>query len=673
MKRPPIRPLIWVALFSLLALWVALRLHTFSIWKTVRLPDGQAVRMPDGYGAVDHPFHTVRAETLRRALADGHLLRWVSHHQGGYPVEFYPLGAAGLEVGLWTLLGGALPMAAVHKIAVWLIFLLPGVGFLLLARRDRTTSGVALVALAIHVAVRGWWWSGGSMELIEWGLITNVAGATAAFLFLPLATSFLSQGRARDGVGAAFFAALAIYANPRSAIALGAAALGAAAAQAVPGIDVRPRLRAVVTRIVWVAAVAAMISAPELLSLARFHALYYFVRYEQYVDLGAYWRSSIEAVSGPVAVAASAGLILGMFVKRLQARAVATTLIIYAAVTVALTLASADGNIAQQLETTRLMPFQRYLAIYLAALAIMWVAEWVRRAAGAPLIARDAACVAIAALVLVVYVMHPVSLIPDKDRSLLATPTSATPSVADLRTAIQVADAEAPPSTAIYIVGSPLDSPLTWHTQLWAPLWTSRPLFYDDWLWYWQTWHIGPYNPFSEHAYDATRMPETLTPEFLTRHGIGAVVLAETARSQEAALAARSAPNLNLIRGGMYAVYVVRNARTLATVGERNLELTIADPGHLRFIGESDGGTAIVRVNWFPRWRATVNGRPVPVSRQDDGYLALPVPDGLITLDITYAVDGWDWFGRLLCVSGAIAACLWLVRGRAAVAVAAWT
>jgi hypothetical protein len=418
-----------------------------------------------------------------------------------------------------------------------------------------------------------------------------------------------------------------------------------------------------------VAVVAAMISAPELLSLARFHDWYYFVRYEQYDGLEAYWRSSVEAISGPVAVAASVGLILGMVVRRLQARAVATTLIIYAAVTVALTLASADDTIAQQLETTRLMPFQRYLSIYLAALAIVWVAEWARSAARAPLIARDVACVMIAALVLAVYVIHPVSLIPAKDRGLVAAPSSATVSVADLRAAIELADAEALPGTAIYVLGSPLDSPLAWHTQLWAPQWTSRPLFYDDWLWYWQTWHAGPYNPLAEHAYDPARMAETLTPEFLARHGIGAVVVAESARTQEAALAARSAPNLSLIRDGIYAVYVVRNARTLATVGERNLELAIADPGHLRFTGDSDGGTAIVRVNWFPRWRATVNGRPVPVSRQNDGYLALPVPDGLITLDITYTVDWLDWAGRLLCVAGAIAACLWLVRDRAAVAV----
>ncbi|MER3485555.1 MAG: hypothetical protein C4345_05900, partial [Chloroflexota bacterium] len=258
-----------------------------------------------------------------------------------------------------------------------------------------------------------------------------------------------------------------------------------------------------------------------------------------------------------------------------------------------------------------------------------------------------------------------------KDRGLVVAPSSATPSVADLRTAIEVADAEAPPGTAIYVLGSPLDTPLTWHTQLWAPQWTSRPLFYDDWLWYWQTWHVGPYNPLTEHAYDPARMAETLTPEFLARHGIGAVVLAATARTQEAALAAARAPNLSLIRDGLYAVYLVRNARSLATVGERNLELALADPGYLRFTGESDGGTAIVRVNWFPRWRATVNGRPVPVSRQDDGYLEIPVPDGVITLDITYAVDWLDWAGRFLCIAGAMVAGVWVMRSHAATGVVA--
>ena len=115
----------WLLLFGVIALWVFHRLGAFDLWNTITLPDGTTERIVKTFGAADHPFHATRAELLRRSLADGDLLRWVSAHQGGYPVEFYPIGAAGFEVLVWALLLGPLPMMAVHKIAVIVIFLRP--------------------------------------------------------------------------------------------------------------------------------------------------------------------------------------------------------------------------------------------------------------------------------------------------------------------------------------------------------------------------------------------------------------------------------------------------------------------------------------------------------------------------------------------------------------------
>ena len=57
--------------------------------------------------------------------------------QGGYPVEFYPLGVAGLDVAVWSLLWGSLPIVLIHKLVVILIFLAPGLAYALMARRDR--------------------------------------------------------------------------------------------------------------------------------------------------------------------------------------------------------------------------------------------------------------------------------------------------------------------------------------------------------------------------------------------------------------------------------------------------------------------------------------------------------------------------------------------------------
>ena len=98
---------------------------------------------------------------------------------------------------------------------------------------------------------------------------------------------------------------------------------------------------------------------------------------------------------------------------------------------------------------------------------------------------------------------------------------SARPEQADLEEAIRAADEAAAPGTALLVLGSAL----SWHQQLWAPLWTERPLFYDNWLWYWHPNHAGTpgYDFLAGHHYpDPER---TLERDYLARHGIGAVVV----------------------------------------------------------------------------------------------------------------------------------------------------
>ena len=41
---------------------------------------------------------------------------------------------------------------------------------------------VAVLAAAVHFSVPGHWLNGGYEELVGWGLVTNVAGASLAFL-----------------------------------------------------------------------------------------------------------------------------------------------------------------------------------------------------------------------------------------------------------------------------------------------------------------------------------------------------------------------------------------------------------------------------------------------------------------------------------------------------------
>ncbi len=165
--------------------------------------------------------------SLWRELASGNVLRWIGQHQGGYPVEFYPLGEAWLEVAVRALSLGTLPAEGAHTLAIIGLFLAPGVAFAALAREDGWSPAVGLTAFVLHISLPGGWYDGGYTELVQWGLVTNVAGAVAALCMLPAIVRFLRTGAGWAGAAAAALAALAIYCNPRSLLALAALGLGA--------------------------------------------------------------------------------------------------------------------------------------------------------------------------------------------------------------------------------------------------------------------------------------------------------------------------------------------------------------------------------------------------------------------------------------------------------------
>lgn len=648
----------WALLLVLLAGWVAVRIGLFDLWGSVAI-DGETVRLPKGFAGVDHPFHAARAETLRRALADGELLRWVDHHQGGYPVEFYPLGVAWLEVGLWALLLGALPMVAVHKLVVGLVVLLPGLAFALMARRDRWPLGVALVAFAAHVAVPGDWEHGGYTELVQWGLVTNVAASVALLALLPWLTAYLDEGRGVDAALAAAAAAAAVYTNPRSLVALGVVGVGCWLAGAQRGA----RRRA--ARLAVVGGTTALLAGPELLALVRFAGLYDFVRYEFYDGAGDYLAGAMEAVSPAVFGLGVVGVVAAWWLPgKTVTRAAAATLLLYAAVTLALVQAGADSPVPQ-LEATRLMPFQRLLTCYLAAVALGLAARWVDRRvrAGWPR-AADVVPVVAVLLLLAVYVApagaappEP-AIPPPPTRGLYPVVDTVAPAQADLRAAITAADAAAAPGTALLVLGSAR----SWHQRLWAPLWTDRPLFYDNWLWYWQPRHAGPpgYAFALGHAYPDPAL--ALAPDYLARHGIGAVMVTTTGSFADTKIAAEAAPGLRRIRAGIYDAYAVRAPTTIVTVAGRNAAGIAV--GHGRIVADVDGegGEALVRRNWFPRWRATVDGAAAPVERTEEGYMRVGVPPGADRIELVYAVDAVDWVGRGAGGAG-VAVVLGLVAG----------
>ncbi len=637
----------WIALFGAVALLVARRLGAFSLWTTVTTPDGINVRFPNGFAIVDHPFHAVRGETLRRALADGELLRWIGHHQGGYPTEFYPLGVAWLDVIAWGVTFGSLPMMAIHKVVVIGIFLAPLIGFALIAGFDRRSMGVALLAGVGHLSIRGWWWSGGAMEIIEWGMVTNVAAATSLVIALPLAARFIERGARHWGAIGIALAAFSLITNPRAGIALVTILAGIAVSVFLAGdLTMESALR-IIGRIAFFGLVTGLLAAPEIIALVRYSDLYYFVQYSGYATLQDYLDSSVQAVGGPFFVLGLAGFVLAWWPgSGVVTRSVAATLGLYVAVTAALVSGVGPGSLIGQLETTRLMPFQRFLWFVLAAIAMEWLLIRVGRAirAFSPFAAVDIGLLVASGAVLVLYVVAPPSFIPESDRGLVIMPTTADSGIVDLRDAVTIADAEAEPGTAMLVLGTSV----SWHDGLWAPLWTDRPLFYDDWLWYWQQKHFGDYNPATEHAYPTDA--SALEPEYLEHHGIGVIVVTGSAKP-----AARVATNLTLVREGTWDVYRVNDPTAIITFDGVAPESQKIGNQEFSATGVVAGGEIRVRRNWFPRWTASVNGTGVPITQTADGYMTIAAPQtGEVTVELTYSATKLDWLSRAMSIAGLI-------------------
>lgn len=644
----------WVLVLLLLSLWVFHRLGAFDLWSTVARADGTTARIVKTFGGVDHPFHATRADQMRRALLDGELLRWISAHQGGYPVEFYPLGAPAFEVAIWAILLGTLPLMAAHKIAIIVIFLLPAAGFLLLARLDKLPLGVGVLALALHLSARGWWWSGGYMELVDWGLVSSFLAMAAALLFLPVAFRAIKTRSVRWGGFAAIVAAFAVYTNVRSFLPLAAIAAGTIVSLCWES-DRRASIQGKATLSFGIIAVAGLLAAPLLIPIARFQDLYFFVVYEKYDSFSEYWHASITAVSGPIFVLAVVGLVSVFVLPGLVAgRLVAFTLIVYVLMTILLSGLTLGPNI-EQLEAIRLMPLQRALTLYLAAVGVYGVLAIAGRfVRGYQAEVLNGGLLAVAVVSLLLYVVLDSTPVPESDRGMYPVLQTGESYFLDQQDAVELADAQAEPGTAILVLGSML----SWHDQFWSFQWSDRPFFFNDWLWYWQKDHFGQYDPDTQHAYPDLASP--LSPEYLQTHGIGAVVV-----SEQAAQFAAASPLLEPIsQGAAYNAYLVKDPTPIITTGSSAPTSTsIENQGFSADFSQS-ATTFEIRRNWFPRWTATVDGNPASIAKDDNGYMVVTSAIPGTHVEVVYGVDGWDWLGRVLLLIGITSAAVALVQPR---------
>jgi hypothetical protein len=635
-----------------LCLWTFYDLGGFELTSNVVIGN-ETRELVSVFATVDHPFHATRADMLLKALENGEMLRWIPNHQGGYPVEFYPLGIAWLDLGLWALLLGQFPIIAVHKLAVLLMFVLPVVGFWIIARGDRASPFVPLLALAIHVAVPGDWMHGGRMELVYWGLIANVGGATLAFIMMAALSRWVREGARGYGVLATLAAAAALYTNTRSSIAIVIGTLAVlVAALIAQRTEDAPPIRTMVARVAVVGFLSMLLAAPLLLAALRYTDLYYFVNFESYDDLAEILWASRTAITPVVGIFTVAGAILA-FVSRRYAHAMtaAVGLVLFAAVTISFSLIEPLGNTIQQLETPRLMPFQRFLSIYLAAWFAGWLLELIFKSV-VPRMRSVAVPALLGALSLAAILTFNgvFGTLPTVYQPPVPW-TTGYPEFGQFEDAVTEITRIRPEDTAIFVVG---DQMSWWHEQLWSPVWSDALFFYDDWMWYWHPDHEGPYDPSIGHAYQDPAA--AFDPEWFHAHGVGAVLVTNmpvTAGATDPRIAARTNPNLEFQQTiGQWDLYLVTDPGAIVT--SESLPATSIDITNNSITANFDSasGEVTIRRNWYPRWEAFAYGQHVDITRLDNGYMSVMVPDGTTTVELRYAVTPVDWLGRIAAALG---------------------
>lgn len=660
----------WGIVLILLDLWVAARMGLFSLTSTVTI-GGRPVDVLNTYGTVDHPFHASRAAMLLRSLQDGEILRWVGQHQGGYPAEFYPLGVAWLDVGIWAASFGAVSILAAHKVAVILIFLLPSLSYWLLARGDRIHPAVAVLATAVHIAVPGHWLNGGYEELVGWGLITNVAGGSLALLASVALARLVLRREFGMGVLATVAAAAGAVTNPRSlfAVVMAALALFLVAVVQREGADVRVAAGNAIVRIGAVGALALLLAAPVVLALFRYNGLYFFLHYEFYDPISEYWDASAMAVTTPVLLLAIVAVVLhavpviGRSLRVSQGIALAGVL--YVGLTLWVALSPVVPPLVEQLEAPRLMPFQRQVMIWLGASAIWIALRWLIQRVG-PLHARQvlaAGVPAMLALFILVAHVRPLGFVPEEQVALRDISLTGNTDYADFQAAIELGEGARPDGTVMFVIGNRDD---WWHEQIWAPAFTDARLYYDDWLWYWHERHAGPYNP--ENGYWFPNPTDALEGAYLDDNGIGVVVVGDmyVPSGVPPRQSARSNPRLEAVGSvGAWDVYTVRNPSSIMTDGDRRPERVEIGNEEINATFAEGKGSIVLRQNWFPRWEATVNGERVPIERRDDGYMQIQAPEGPVEVRFAYTVTALDWAGRGAVVLGIVMLGMAVWRGPA--------
>lgn len=661
--------LAWGAALAALVIYALWRIGGFDL--TTTLESGRTV--PNTYGTVDHPFHASRGAALLDSLRNGDLLRWMGSHQGGYPVEFYPLGVAWFDVIAWAMLLGSVPILAVHKLTVAIIFILPALAYWLLVRGDRIHPSIAFLAMAFHMAVPGYWLNGGYEELVGWGLVTNVAGATFGLIATVLLARYVLYRQHWHGVAAVIAIAAAAVSNPRALFGIVLATLAIAIWSLVTSDEetISHRLRFSLIPIAAVGSLAFLLAAPVIMALLAYNQHYFFLHYQFYDPLSMFWDALELALSPRLLLLAIGGGLLA-FVARFAGKmrvsqVLALTTLLYSIFTIWVASTDNPPPLVEQLEAPRLMPFQRLLMLALAAFFVVVAVQWLT--ARLPGIWREA----IIAVVVLGLGLGSVQMMSNRGddvalnaNAMYEVSTIGDQRFADFEDAVHLANDVRPEGTAVFVVGNQNE---WWHEQLWAPGIEQGTYYYDDWLWYWHSDQPGPYNPLN--GYYMPNPTDALTEEYFGEHGIGVVLMSDMPVSSGTA-PRQSAASSDLLEPqgtfGDWDVYTVKSPTSMITSGSDQPDSLEWSNEKIHASFSNTDGSILVRQNWFPRWQAEVNGESVEIARTPSGYMQIAVPEGAVELTLTYAVTPLDWAARGMSAVGIAGLAAFAWRGKMLVA-----
>jgi hypothetical protein len=649
-----------IALLALIVV-VAIRVGALDWYTAYSAADGSSGRLPNTFASIDHPFHINKEQAVLDALRDGQFPGWISNHQGGYPTEFYPLGADLVVATGWALGLGQIPLAVVHKLVIIAVLFIPVLGYWAIARRDRLPLSVAATAALLHLLLPGNWLGGGPDELLRMGMWPNVF---ATYLTLPLilwAANYLRDGSRRGFVLAAAVASLAIYSNPRSTIAVATALLAVGIVALLERRESRPRqsragrqrqfmsasIRSVVQRSMLLVLAVGLLSSALLVPLRANQNLYEFSHFVEFDHPGQIWSFYRQAVPTGVIVLALLGMVIGLARREFYTRVLAVWLPLSYTVILLAGWLLRDLSIFAQLEGPRLIPLLRLPSIFLAAVALHEIVRFVIRLLRADrlLPAANVAAIAIVALV----VLTPISTFADDQRGLPDLETTDQPDFAAIARSVAIYQQSTTPDDRPFVIGSTISE----HAAFWIPILTDDDAFLSNWVW---NWHVPGYANRTQLADVAS----SLRLDFLRRHALTMVLISTD--SDATLETARTSPDLQEIDPGTpggYAIFRVSDPgpTTRGPVSADSGAVTALDRSreHLRATIETAQPTEVtIAINAYPAWHATVNGQSTPIQRTNDGYMQLTVPAGTSTLELRYTTEPAVWAGSVLGALGVI-------------------